>query len=292
MKINLSQYNGFCEGVQRAYEMICNFDVTSTKKPVRILGSLVHNPEVNRQVEQKGIKSITREEFFNAQKKEDLGTIIVTAHGTGPDIFSEAQKRNMVTLDTTCPKVIKVQQLAKFYVQNGYEVVLVGDRGHKEVRGINDWADQKAHIISRKEDWKKLKLAGKKKIVVLSQTTQNEDFFKQTVQFLLKKFPDKVAKIINTTCDATQKRQQEVKKLADRNDAMIIIGSKTSANSRRLWEISRAHNACSYFIENVKEIDKRWFGGIKTIAVASGASTPSWVIEEVVAYLKKLLVSK
>lgn len=285
MKINLSQYNGFCEGVQRAYKMICDLDVASVKKPVCILGSLVHNPEVNRKVARKGIRGITREEFFNA-RKGDLGTIVVTAHGTGPDIFSAAQKKDIAVFDTTCPKVIKVQQLAKLYAQKGCAIVLAGDRQHKEIRGINDWANGKVHIVSEKKDWRKLNLAGEKEITVLSQTTQNKDFFKQTAQFLLKKFPQNFIKIIDTTCNATSQRQREVKKLADDNDAVLIIGSKTSANSSRLWEISLTRNPRSYFIENVREIDKNWLKGIKKIAVTSGASTPDWVIKKILAYLK------
>lgn len=272
--------------MRRAYGMVCNLKIVSAKKPICILGSLVHNPEVNRKVDRIGIHNITREEFFQTRKGE-IGTVIITAHGTGPDVFVCAKKNDIVVLDTTCPKVIKVQKLANLYAKKGYAIVLIGDKKHKEVRGINDWGNKKALIISNKKDWDNPIFNKVKKVAVLSQTTQNEDFFCETVAYLKNNYPKTKFKIFNTTCNTTQLRQNETKKMASANDAILIIGSNTSANSHRLWEISQKINPRSYFIENAKEIDKKWLKDIKAVGVVSGASTPDWIINEVLVFLQK-----
>jgi 4-hydroxy-3-methylbut-2-enyl diphosphate reductase len=287
MKISLSRYAGFCEGVRRAHEIISSFNMATAKTPVCILGALVHNIAVNQKVEQKGIQKITREEFFSAPQGA-IGTLIITAHGTGPDVFQKAREKNIVIIDTTCPKVVKVQKLAKFFSKIKYNIVIVGDREHKEVRGIDDWGGGKATIISNENDLKNVDLSQAKKIAVLSQTTQNEMFFKKATRRIRNLYPVKTVKMFNTTCETTQKRQNEVKVLARKNNVVLIIGSGTSANSHRLWEIASTLNPKSYFIDNARDIDKSWFAGKTTIGVTAGASTPPWVVKEVIGYINNV----
>jgi (E)-4-hydroxy-3-methyl-but-2-enyl pyrophosphate reductase len=285
MEIKLSQYAGFCSGVKRAYDMVSVLDPEKSKKPVFILGSLVHNDEVNKKIEEKGIKKID-EEFLSGAKSGEIGTLIITAHGVSPDIYETAKQKGIVVFDTTCPKVIKVQRLAMTYAKRGYEIIIIGDKDHKEVRGINGWGGGKSEIISIKKDLNKLKFNKNEKIVILSQTTQNEDFFLEIGESIRKKYEK--AEIINTTCHATHERQEEVKKLARNNEAVIIIGSKTSANSNRLWEISRNINPLSYFIEKASDLKAEWLKDVKSVGVAAGASTPEWIINEAI---KKLATS-
>lgn len=284
MEIKLSKYAGFCDGVKRAFDMVMGLDLKKAKRPVFILGSLVHNPEVNKKIEEKGIKEIDREKLFGA-KPGEIGTVIITAHGTGPDIFEAAEERGMEVFDTTCPKVIKVQKLAKAYSKRKYKIVIVGDKDHKEVKGINDWSGENAFIVSRKEDLEKINFDPDEKLAVLSQTTQNEDFFLEIGYQINKKY--KNAEIISTTCNTTHERQTEVKHLAEENDVMIIIGSKTSANSRRLFEISKSLNSRSYFIETATDLDPKWLKGISKVGVTAGASTPNWIISEVMKKIGK-----
>ena len=282
MKITLSQYAGFCDGVRRAYEMVGHLDMTRAKKPVCILGTLVHNPNVNEKIEAKGIKKIDREEFFTA-KSGEIGTIIITAHGTGPDVYAQAEKIGAEILDATCPKVIKVQRLAQVYKKRNYQVVIVGDRGHKEVRGIDDWGGGKSVIVSDEADLQKINLNPEDKIAVLAQTTQNEEFFRATGEYLKKKYP--AAEILATTCRTTHERQEEIKKLAQSHDAVVVIGSATSANSGRLFEIASRINPKSYFIENAAGLENIKFDAGGSVAVTAGASTPGWIIEEVMERL-------
>ncbi|OGI34625.1 MAG: 4-hydroxy-3-methylbut-2-enyl diphosphate reductase [Candidatus Moranbacteria bacterium RIFOXYA2_FULL_43_15] len=307
MKIHLSQFAGFCGGVKRAYDMVAGLDMAAVKQPVFILGSLVHNPEVNKKIKERGILEISRENFFAALPGE-IGTVIITAHGTGPDAYAAAKEKNIDVIDATCPKVIKVQRLAQVYKKRGYKIVLVGDRGHKEVRGIDEWGGGESIIISGEDDLKNMEKyfersahpktsdvfspknivrtsdVREKKIAVLAQTTQNEDFVKKVGEIFKKKYPD--AEVLPTTCGATHERQREVKKLAKEHEAVLVIGSPTSANSTRLFEIASAINPETHFIDNSSELKKEWFSGIGSVAVTAGASAPKWVIEDVVARLR------
>jgi len=285
MEINLSKYAGFCDGVKRAYNMVDSLDLEKARRPVFILGSLVHNDEVNKKVEEKGIKKIGREQLFNA-KLGEIGTLIITAHGSGPDVYEIAGVKGIEIFDTTCPKVTKVQGLAKVYASRGHKIIIVGDEGHKEVRGINEWGDGNALIISKEKDLKSINYKTDDRIAVLAQTTQNEDFFLRAGEGIREKYPN--AEIINTTCSATHERQEEAREMAKNNDAMIIIGSVVSANSKRLFEISKSINPLSYFIEKAADLKREWFSGISKTGVTAGASAPHWIIEDVISSLKKI----
>jgi len=205
MKINLSQFAGFCDGVKRAYEMVSALNVARIPKPIYILGSLVHNPDVIKKVEEKGIQKIDYEKFLKA-KEGEIGTLIITAHGVGPEIFQMAKKKKIKIIDTTCPKVIKVQRLAQIFSKRNYEIILIGDKGHREVEGINAWGEKKAKIISAEKDLKKLKFSKNKKIAVMSQTTQDVNFFEKANKFIKKK--NSHAEIFSTICLATHDRQE------------------------------------------------------------------------------------
>ena len=282
MEIYLSQTAGFCDGVKRAYEMIAALDMENVEKPVRILGNLVHNPDVVKKIEEKGIAKISREEF-EAAKTGEIGTLIITAHGIGPEIFELAEEKGMAVIDTTCPKVIKVQRLAQVFAKRGYRIVLVGDKKHSEVEGIHAWGDRKAQIVSSREELKELNFSPEEKVAVISQTTQNEEFFKEVCDWVKKIHPK--AEIFETICHATHDRQEEVKGLAQKFEAMIIIGSPISANSTRLYEISKELNLKTFLVENASEIKLDELTDVKSIAVMAGASTPDWIIREVMDLL-------
>lgn len=284
MKVILSQYVGFCDGVARAYEIVMGIDMEKISGTVCVLGSLVHNPEVVKKIEEKGIRKIDPEKILQAQPGE-IGTLIINAHGIGPDIFEAAKAKGIDIVDTTCPKVIRVQRLAKVYADRRCKIVIVGDKEHKEVKGINGWGGGKAFIISEEEDMEKMDFDLQDKIAVLAQTTQNEEFYEKIATKIKEKYQN--ADIYSTTCDTTHNRQTEAKELAKNNDIMIVIGSPASANSQRLWEISKTINPKSYFIEKKRDIKTEWFSGVETIGVTAGASTPSWVIEEIMEYLTK-----
>jgi 4-hydroxy-3-methylbut-2-enyl diphosphate reductase len=182
--------------------------------------------------------------------------------------------------------VIRVQRLSRVFFKRGYKIVLIGDKGHKEVEGINAWGEGSAHIVSNQKDLEEIEFSKDEKIAVLSQTTQSEEFFKKASSFLEDKFSE--AEVLPTICHTTHDRQAEIRKKAKESDVVIIIGSETSANSKRLYEIALAMNPKSYFIENAQGIRKSWFLKANKIMITAGASTPSWVIEDVVAKLNTI----
>ncbi|PIU08694.1 MAG: 4-hydroxy-3-methylbut-2-enyl diphosphate reductase [Candidatus Moranbacteria bacterium CG_4_8_14_3_um_filter_34_16] len=285
MKIFLSQYAGFCSGVERAFDMVMNLDMEKVKKPVFILGALVHNDDVNRRIKEKGIAEIGLKELRNSLFGE-IGTLIITAHGDGPEIFALAKEKGMNVIDTTCPKVIKVQRLAKAFSERGMRVVLAGDKNHKETLGIDSWGGKKSLIVSSPEDFSRLVFSPQEKIAVLSQTTQDKIFFEKICRKIKKNNPSAI--IENTICLTSRNRQKEVKKLAKKNDAVVVIGSPHSANSKRLFEIARRINKKTFFVENVNQIEKKWFEGIDAVGVIAGASTPEWIIKEILEKIKKM----
>jgi 4-hydroxy-3-methylbut-2-enyl diphosphate reductase len=277
MKITLGRHSGFCFGVKRAYDLACVNSKNCTN--LFILGKLVHNDDVCRDLKKKGVREI------KSVNDIEEGTLIFTAHGIGPKTYGQAGSRGIKIIDTTCPKVMKAQRLAKNHAEKGWEVILFGDKKHKEVKGIKEWANGKAKIVESLAEVKKFKPDKKKKYCLISQTTQNVAEFKKVIEYLSKYLPNFA--YFNTICDSTDNRQNEVRKLAKTNDAVIVIGGRDSANSKRLYEIAKSINPKSYFVENAKQLKKNWFSGIKKVAISAGASTPEWVIKEVILKIKQ-----
>lgn len=286
MKITLSQFAGFCDGVRRAFEIVQNIEAEKIKKPVYVLGSLVHNQDVVKKIEEKGIHKIDMQKFFEAAPGE-IGTVIITAHGAGPKIYEIAKEKNIDVIDTTCPRVIKVQRLAQVYSKRGYTIVLVGDKEHKEVQSIFEWGGSQATLVSNEEDLENIYLENSEKIVILSQTTQNKDFVDKVFKFIKNKYPE--VEISDTICLATEQRQSEIKKMALESDAVVVIGSPDSANSNRLHEIAKELNGKAIFIERAEGLPgKEFFEKMEKVVVTAGASTPDWIIEKVMLRLAEL----
>ncbi|EKD59027.1 MAG: hypothetical protein ACD_56C00006G0006 [uncultured bacterium] len=283
MKITLSKYAGFCEGVQRAYDIVEKIaQDPKVKKPIFVLGSLVHNSDVVSKIEKMGVKKVHVEgplEDFFQKIKEEVGTLVITAHGIGPKIYDLAKKHGVDLVDTTCPRVVKVQRLAKVFFDRDTQVVIIGEKNHKEVKGIYEWANKRAIFIETEEDLCGFDVDPDKKLAVLSQTTQDQEFVEKAAREIKKKYPK--AEIIDSICLTTHHRQTEIKQLAKENDVVIVIGSPESANSNRLWEIAERVNSRSHFIERAENLKKQWFEGCEKVAVTAGASTPGWIIEEV-----------
>ena len=290
MEITLSKYAGFCEGVARAYEMVEKIAKDpDIKRPIAVLGSLVHNSDVVARVEELGIRKIDFSqplEKLVESLKGKVGTLVITAHGIGPKAYELIKNAGIDVVDTTCPRVIKVQRLAKAFYERKAQIVIVGDCKHSEVRGINEWGEESASLVENEDDLKKLSLDPRKAVVVLSQTTQNEDFVRKAEREISVRYPD--TSIMNSICMTTHDRQTEIKQLAMQKDVMIIIGSTQSANSTRLWQIAMAANPKSYFVANAAELKSEWFDGCNSVGISAGASTPQWIIEDVVRKIEDL----
>lgn len=288
MEISLSQYAGFCEGVERAYDIVEKIaNDPLVKRPIFVLGSLVHNDDVVEKIEKMGVRKIHVEgplkDFFE-QIKNEVGTLVITAHGIGPQIYELAKKYKVDLVDTTCPRVVKVQRLAKAFFDREAQLVIIGEKNHKEVKGIYEWAGKKAIFIETDEDLCGFDVDPTKKIAVVSQTTQDQEFVDRAAAEISKKYPH--AEVVDSICLTTHHRQTEIKQLAQKNDVVIVIGSPKSANSKRLWEIAQRVNPSSYFIQRACELKKQWFVECKKVAVTAGASTPRWIIDDVMKKLK------
>ncbi len=278
METILAPKAGFCFGVKRALDLAMK-TARETNKKIYTLGPLIHNPQVVEDLSQKGIKVVK-----DLSEIPDEGVIIVRSHGVGPEIFNKANELGLQIVDATCPFVKKAQKLAKELNEQGYQVVVVGDREHPEVTGIIGWTGQQAIVIETPEQAEKLQPF--KKIGIISQTTQPEENFEQIVSVLQDRAED--VKVYNTICNATKDRQDAAVELAKKVDVMIVIGGKNSANTQKLARLCANTGTRTYHIETADEIKKHWLTGKKLIGITAGASTPDWIIEEVKSYMEEI----
>ena len=274
MEIILAENHGFCYGVKRAVEMAN--EAADGKGKSYTLGPIIHNPQVVGRLESKGVSPI--------QEVADIdeGTMIIRSHGVGPAIYAEAEEKGLHILDATCPHVKKAQQDAKSVIEDGMTLVILGEKNHPEVKSINLWANNKGIIIEDEESAQKLQIVEKMGVVV--QTTFSQFKFNSIIEILEKK--SKNLKVFKTICNATQERQNSAVDLARNVDLMIVIGGKNSGNTNRLAEVCRDVGCTTYHIETSTELQLEWFNRVQTVGVTAGASTPDWIIKEVIETMK------
>ena len=275
MKIILSNPRGFCAGVVRAIDIV---ELTLEKygSPVYVKHEIVHNAKVVEEVERKG--AITVE---NVEEVPDNSVVIFSAHGSDPKDFSKAQKKNLKIIDATCPLVTKVHNEAIKYSKEGKKIILVGHRGHQEVKGT--MGQTSMTLIDEREEWSLGKLKSKEDIAVLTQTTLSVEDTSKAVNQIKRKFPN--ALVRNDICYATTNRQDAVKELALKTDLILVIGSQNSSNCQRLQEVSESIGTPSFLIMEPEEILPEWIEGKETIGITSGASTPEGMVQKVVQFL-------
>lgn len=276
MEVVLAKVYGFCMGVKRAIE-IARKTREENKGKVAVLKEIVHNPYVVDSLKKEGIDSVS------SLQKVQKGTIIFSSHGVSPDIVEEAKNKNLNIVDATCPLVTKVHNLVKLLAGKGYTIILVGDKQHDEIIGVRGEAPENIKIISKKDDIDNLSIDSGKKAVI-TQTTLSIDDSIEIVNLLKKKFPG--IEVYNTICNATQSRQQAVKDLSKEVDLILVVGSSTSANSKRLVHVARSCGKASYLINDEKELKKKWFNGVRKVGVTAGASTPDFIVNNVIEKLK------
>lgn len=279
INIELAKNAGFCFGVKRALKMVKD-NLPRLKRPIKMYGYLVHNEYVVNELIKDGI------EIVDNLNNIDNGTLIITAHGISPKIKNKLKKnKNLYVLDTTCPMVLKVQNIAKNFVDNNINVIIFGDHKHQEVLGIKAAADDKAIVFSSQEEFSKIKFDKNKIYGLISQTTQDFKSF-QGIKKLAQKMNN--IKIVDTVCKTTQIKQKEIIDIAKRNQVIFIIGSQMSANTKRLYQISSKINHQTYFIKNVDDLDIKLFEKAEKIGIGAGASTPDWIINRVVKKIYEL----
>lgn len=277
MKINLAKSSGFCFGVKRALKIA--YEAAKTKNEIYMLGDIVHNEDVVKEIAKAGIKKIKK------LKKVKNKTLLIRAHGTSKKTLKKAKELGYEIIDATCPMVKEIHEIVKRNEQKGYTIIIIGDKNHDEVRGIAGQLKRKAIVIDNtKIPTKAVKKI--KKAAVVVQSTQN---FDKTLAIVSKlKNCIKKIKFFNTICRPTQIKQREIKTLPLKNDIMIIVGSKTSANTKRLYEISKSLNKRSFWVQSEKNIKRSWLDKVKKVGVIAGASTPDYVTQKVIECIKQI----
>jgi 4-hydroxy-3-methylbut-2-enyl diphosphate reductase len=272
VKINLAKTGGFCFGVRRAIAIALATAKSGAK--VEMLGDIVHNEDVVGQMNDAGIRTIKR---LGRGKNKIL---LIRAHGASQEVFDNALQRGYTIVDATCPKVRKIYKLAELSKREGCEVIIIGDKNHDEVRGIVGQLKGKALVIDSPKRMPIKQMQRISKACVVVQSTQNLDTTLDILARLKKHI--KALNFYNTICKPTRIKQQEIKTLPQRNDAMIIIGSRTSANTRRLFEIARSLNKRTHWIQSKHELKAGWFRGAQSVGVMAGASTPDETTRDVI----------
>ncbi len=282
-KIIVAPHAGFCFGVERAIELAEEASKYAKEgKKVYTYGPLIHNPQEIGRLKKLGINVLEDE-----NQLDENTVLILRSHGIPPQKERALKAKGVKIVDATCPYVKAVHEAVVQLVKEGYFVVLVGEKNHPEVLGTWGYLEDaggKGIIVEKLED---LKEAFKySKVGIIAQTTQNEQFFKEVVGETALWVNE--VKVINTICNATSIRQEEVRELAPKVDVMIIIGGKNSGNTTRLYKIAKSLNSNSHHIEVPEELNPKWFKNAETIGVSAGASTPKWIIEAVINRIKEI----
>ncbi|MCH4888850.1 4-hydroxy-3-methylbut-2-enyl diphosphate reductase [Acidaminobacter sp. JC074] len=275
MKIIIADKAGFCFGVKRAVDMAINY--TESHDSLISLGQLIHNDQVTNRLEKNGLVKVD-----NLEGLKDK-TVLIRSHGVGKDIYEKSEAQNLEMLDATCPFVKKVHRIVHDYHDKGYKIIIVGNKDHPEIIGINGWCKNEALIVS---DENELPVLDKGPYCLVAQTTLKLSVWNGLVD-KVKSF-DVEAEFFNTICSATAERQRAAMALAPKVDLMIVIGGYHSSNTRKLYEI------CSTLCEETLHVEKKSdlvmtnLDKYVMIGITAGASTPDWVIEEIVDHLKAM----
>jgi (E)-4-hydroxy-3-methyl-but-2-enyl pyrophosphate reductase len=275
MKVELSKYSGYCFGVKRALKLAEKALARhrSDGKKVFTLGSIIHNPGVEKELSKQGLISID-----DIVDVEDESVFVIRSHGMSPVLIDVLKERNIDIIDATCPFVKKAQLKARELEEMGFFIAVIGNKEHPEVCGIREQISRdKVAVIENEEDL--MLLNRKKKIGVIIQTTQTIDQLKKFTVKLLDN--SREVYIVNTICDTTKNRQDSVRSISKRTDLMLIVGGKNSANTTHLADISRENNLRTYHIESIKDIEYVRIKDSKIIGICGGASTPEKDILEI-----------
>ncbi len=270
MSVITAHTAGFCWGVRRAVDMVLS-ELRKGGDPYAVYGELVHNPQVLRALEKRGVS------ICMTPEKMDRGTLFLRTHGTELEKCTQLNQLPLKIRDLTCPRVGRVLAIAKKKCQEGYDVIILGDHSHQEVRSILSYSGEKAQVISGPDEISTL--SGISKPFLLSQTTQNTEAFERTKNALQKKFPE--LEYAFTICNSTSLRQDELRQLCDKANCVVVVGGKNSANTARLVEIASEEGLPSYHIETYEELDADELEQYENVLLTSGASTPSWSIRKV-----------
>lgn len=276
-EIIVAKRAGFCFGVKRAVEMA--FNCKKNNKVAYSIGPIIHNPQVVDKLRANDVYPIEDKDIDNLSKGD---TIIIRTHGIPVATFKKLKKKKLNVIDATCPFVKKAQEHADSLNKKGYQVLIVGDKDHPEVKGLMSYADNNVIVVN--SDCFKAKL--NKKVGIVVQTTQPKELLKKVVNRAIENVKELI--IYNTICDSTDLRLKETMSLADKVDIMFVVGGKNSANTTQLTKLCLSKNIPTFHIETSKEINPIWLNNKKTVGITAGASTPDWIIDDVKNCIKDI----
>ncbi len=275
-KIILARHYGFCMGVKRAIK-IAEETGRQEKEAVNVIKEIVHNDSVVRRLAEQGVSSVS------SVADAPCGTVIVSAHGAPPSLFVEARERGLKIVDATCPLVIRIHRIIHKLIKDDCHIIHYGDIDHDETKGVVGQAPPgRVTVVRDIEELRALSRNGRR-FALTSQTTVGVSDFEKISIEATRLFPG--IEIFNTICDATSRRQGAILKLAPKVELMLIVGSQSSANSKRLRNISEAICPRAILINTAADLDPRWLQGVETVGLSAGASTPDFLVEEVIARL-------
>ncbi|MCY3920085.1 MAG: 4-hydroxy-3-methylbut-2-enyl diphosphate reductase [Chloroflexi bacterium] len=276
VQVYLAAPRGFCAGVDRAIDVV-ELALERYGPPVYLKHEIVHNSTVVKSLEARGAVTVE-----DVREIPEGANVVFSAHGSGPEDFRAAQERNLHVIDATCPLVTKVHNEARKYSREGRKILLVGHRGHQEVKGTMGQAPM--NLVDDREDLDLPEWDDATEVAVLTQTTLSVEDTRRSVESIRERFPNVVVR--NDLCYATTNRQAAVKELCERVDLVLVIGAANSSNCRRLREVAEAHGRPAHLIDGPDELNADWLIGVDSVGVTSGASTPEGLVHQVVEALE------
>ncbi len=279
MEVILAESAGFCFGVKRAVEKV--YEQAAIGKKIYTFGPIIHNEEVVKDLENKGVTVIETEEELTSLTE---GTVVIRSHGVSKHICDLIAQSGLECVDATCPFVKRIHNIVEKESAAGKKIIIIGNAGHPEVEGIMGWSHTPASVIESAEEAENFNCKKDEMLCIVSQTTFNYNKFKELVEIFQKKGYN--VNVVNTICNATEERQTQAREIAARVDAMIVIGGKHSSNTRKLYEICKEKCANTYFIQTLDDLHLELPETAALVGITAGASTPNNIIEEVQNYVR------
>jgi 4-hydroxy-3-methylbut-2-en-1-yl diphosphate reductase len=280
-KVLLAAPRGYCAGVDRAVQAV-EQALDLYGPPIYVRKEIVHNKHVVRELSKRG--AIFVEEETEVPEGE---MVVFSAHGVAPSVHENAARRELRTIDATCPLVTKVHVEARKFAAEGYTIILIGHHGHEEVEGTTGEAPESIVLVQTADEVDALEVADPERVAFITQTTLSVDETTAIIERLRQKFPAIVAPKSDDICYATTNRQIAVKQLARHCELVLVIGSTNSSNSNRLVEVAREHGARSHLIDNHLQVEEDWLQGVETVGITSGASAPEELVERLVELFRE-----
>ncbi len=280
MEVRVAKPSGFCFGVQRAVDIVDKQVEMGGREPIYTYGPIIHNEEVVRALEKKGVRAVEDDELESIDK----GTMIIRSHGVSKETEKNMEKMGFNIVDATCPFVKKIHRTVSEAGSAGKPVLIVGSGKHPEVQGIIGWCSSPPFVLETVEDIEKIPFKKDEEICLVCQTTFNLNKFKEIVDNIRKK--GYYINVVNTICNATEERQSAARELAALADCMIVIGGTHSSNSRKLYEICKMECENTYFIQTLDDLHLELPKSVRLVGITAGASTPNNIIEEVQNYVR------